>query len=455
MSAGWTIALAVGLAFLFGYALSTLPLLKAGLDWVPRSASSSLPTRSRSPPWSWSTTPSWRVIPGAMDAGLVNPIFWVGMMIALTAAFLAAYPVNRYLLQRGKGHALTHAYHGGTGEVAGARRYIPSFATSTLAAVIVAFMLGGLVVSVASELSGEEPERERITPLARVTSATAANWSTGAVTGRWRRTTSSRPARILLDASPPGSRTRPAHRPPARRARHGGSDRLRTDTSLVRSGRCGHRGGLQGRHLERLLRHPGRRARAPSSSGWSRRRLDLPHAGDEQPRRPGGCSRTRGWPYHYVGYQWVVAWNPEVWTATDLQGVRLSSTSFTRVDGTGPVYVDSALATLEDGAGRTVEVMSYHLPPNVQVANPEPARLRIDRQAAATWRRLVDASTTDAVLFGGDDNVDETNGYRADGELLGLPAPAGDRAPAGPGPTGTIGPRAPDRRLPHPRADPG
>ena len=47
-------------------------------------------------------------IPGAMDAGLVNPVFWIGMMIALSAAFLAAYPVNRYLLQRGKGHALTH-----------------------------------------------------------------------------------------------------------------------------------------------------------------------------------------------------------------------------------------------------------------------------------------------------------------------------------------------------------
>ena len=53
------------------------------------------------------------VIPGAMDAGLVNVVFWVGMMIALTAAFFAAYPVNRYLLQRGKGHALTHQYHHG------------------------------------------------------------------------------------------------------------------------------------------------------------------------------------------------------------------------------------------------------------------------------------------------------------------------------------------------------
>ena len=52
------------------------------------------------------------VIPGAMEAGLVNWVFWISMMIALTAAFAASYPVNRHLLQRGKGHALTHEHHG-------------------------------------------------------------------------------------------------------------------------------------------------------------------------------------------------------------------------------------------------------------------------------------------------------------------------------------------------------
>ena len=148
----------------------------------------------------------------------------------------------------------------------------------------------------------------------------------------------------------------------------------------------------------------------------------------------------QGLAYHYVGYQWVVAWNPEVWSGSGLRGVRLSDTSFTRYDGTGPVYVDSALATLENGVGRTVQVMSYHLPPNVQVRNPERNRLRIDRQAAATWRRLVDTSTTDAVLFGGDDNVDEKHGYRADGpffDFLRRPATGLRQVQA---PTGTIGP---------------
>jgi hypothetical protein len=145
-----TIALAVALAFLFGYALSTLPLLKAGmavgtaLSVVLAADTLSILTMEVV------DNAVMMVIPGAMDAGMVNPIFWVGMMIALTAAFLAAYPVNRYLLQRGKGHALTHEYHHGSGEATGVRRLIPSLSTGALVAGISAFLLGGLVVSLAA-----------------------------------------------------------------------------------------------------------------------------------------------------------------------------------------------------------------------------------------------------------------------------------------------------------------
>lgn len=71
------------------------------------------------------------LIPGAMEAGLVNAAFWASMMIALTAAFLAACTANRYLLQHGKGQALMHEYHS-AGTPNGARRYIPTLATSTL-----------------------------------------------------------------------------------------------------------------------------------------------------------------------------------------------------------------------------------------------------------------------------------------------------------------------------------
>jgi preprotein translocase subunit SecG len=159
-----TIAIAVALAFLFGYTLSTLPLLKAGvalgaaLSVVLAADTLSILTMEIV------DNVVMAVIPGAMNAGLVNPIFWIGMMIALTAAFLAAFPVNRYLLQRGKGHALTHEYHHGSGESGGARRFIPSLSTATLIAAITAFMLGGLVVSIADGLGSPEENHALVKP---------------------------------------------------------------------------------------------------------------------------------------------------------------------------------------------------------------------------------------------------------------------------------------------------
>lgn len=155
LGTGWTVVVAVGLAFVFGYTLSTLPLLRAGL-----ALGTALSVVLAADTLSIVTMEVvdnlvMAVIPGAMNAGLVNVVFWVGMMTALTVAFFAAYPVNRYLLRRGKGHALTHRYHDAAGTVSGVRRLIPSFATSTLVAVLVAFMLGGLVVSVAGETGGD------------------------------------------------------------------------------------------------------------------------------------------------------------------------------------------------------------------------------------------------------------------------------------------------------------
>lgn len=147
-----TIALAIGLAFTFGYTLSTLPLVKAGLGFfgalgvVLAADTLSIATMEVV------DNAVMAAIPGAMEAGLSNPIFWLGMMVALSAAFIAAYPVNRYLLSRGKGHALTHHYHHGGTQATSWRRLIPSFGSGALAAVIVAFMFGGLVVAGASGL---------------------------------------------------------------------------------------------------------------------------------------------------------------------------------------------------------------------------------------------------------------------------------------------------------------
>ena len=52
------------------------------------------------------------VIPGAMDAGLADPLFWGSLTVAMVIAGIVAFPVNRWLIRQGKGHALVHAHHG-------------------------------------------------------------------------------------------------------------------------------------------------------------------------------------------------------------------------------------------------------------------------------------------------------------------------------------------------------
>ena len=113
LSAIWTIVLAVSLAFLFGYLLSLLPLLsadislKTAMKLVLAADTLSITTMEIV------DNTVMAIIPGALEAGIVNPIFWIGMSIALTTAFFAAYPVNKYLISKNKGHALMHEQHGG------------------------------------------------------------------------------------------------------------------------------------------------------------------------------------------------------------------------------------------------------------------------------------------------------------------------------------------------------
>ena len=144
-----TIAISIALAFLFGYSLSTMPLLRSGL--APRTALTVVLAADTLSILTMEIVDNAvvAVIPGAMNAGLVNVTFWVSMMLSLVVAFVAAVPVNRYLLQRGKGHALTHNYHGMDGVPAGWRRFIPAFSPAALASVIFAFMLGALLVAIA------------------------------------------------------------------------------------------------------------------------------------------------------------------------------------------------------------------------------------------------------------------------------------------------------------------
>ncbi|MBC7459167.1 DUF4396 domain-containing protein [Candidatus Saccharibacteria bacterium] len=108
-----TIILAISLAFLFGYLFSLVPLVRSGL-----ALKSAVPVVLAADTLSIATmevadNTVMAIIPGAMNAGLVNPLFWIGMIIALFVAFWAAYPVNRYLLSKNKGHALTMNHHEG------------------------------------------------------------------------------------------------------------------------------------------------------------------------------------------------------------------------------------------------------------------------------------------------------------------------------------------------------
>ena len=110
-----TILLAVALAFLFGYALTSLPLLRAGM-----ALSAVVPVALASDTLSIATmeivdNAIILVIPGAMDAGLDTVLFWGSLAFALPVAGAVAMPVNRWLIARGKGHVAVHetGIHGG------------------------------------------------------------------------------------------------------------------------------------------------------------------------------------------------------------------------------------------------------------------------------------------------------------------------------------------------------
>jgi hypothetical protein len=114
---GWgnaaTIALAVLLAFLFGYGLTMLPLMRAGLA-LRRVLGLALAADTASITiMEIVDNAIMLIIPGAMEAGLDTPLFWGALALALAIAGVAAFPVNRYLIQRGRGHAVVHAHHGG------------------------------------------------------------------------------------------------------------------------------------------------------------------------------------------------------------------------------------------------------------------------------------------------------------------------------------------------------
>lgn len=112
---GWstwsTVGLAVALAFLFGYGMTLWPLRRGGMAWGTALGLAFASDTLSMATMEFVDNAIMLIIPGAMDAGLLDPIFWGSLAASLILAGAAAFPVNRWLIARGKGHALVHAHH--------------------------------------------------------------------------------------------------------------------------------------------------------------------------------------------------------------------------------------------------------------------------------------------------------------------------------------------------------
>ena len=112
---GWsnapTIALAIVLAFLFGYAFTAVPLLRSGVALGAAAGIALAADTISIAVMEIVDNAVILVVPGAMEAGLGDPLFWGSLAFALAVAFVAAYPVNRWLIARGRGHAVAHKHH--------------------------------------------------------------------------------------------------------------------------------------------------------------------------------------------------------------------------------------------------------------------------------------------------------------------------------------------------------
>jgi Domain of unknown function (DUF4396) len=136
-----TVALAVVLAFFFGYSLTSLPLLRAGL-----ALAAVVPIALATDTLSIAVmeivdNALLLAIPGAMDAGVGDLLFWGSLSVALVVAGVVAFPVNRWLITRGKGHAVLHnsGHH-------------PNFPTRVVAIVAIAAFVFGATVLIADAM---------------------------------------------------------------------------------------------------------------------------------------------------------------------------------------------------------------------------------------------------------------------------------------------------------------
>jgi hypothetical protein len=149
-----TVALSVVLAFLFGYSLTSLPLLRAGL-----ALSAVVPIALATDTFSIAVmeivdNAIMVVVPGALEAGVGDVLFWGSLSFALVVAGVAAFPVNRWLITRGRGHAVLHnsGHH-------------PDFPVRLVGVVAIAAFLFGSAVLLAEALGDDPPAHGHSPPV--------------------------------------------------------------------------------------------------------------------------------------------------------------------------------------------------------------------------------------------------------------------------------------------------
>ncbi|TQN41025.1 uncharacterized protein DUF4396 [Blastococcus colisei] len=106
-----TVALAVTLAFVFGYALTMRGVLRAGLPFRAALRVALAADTVSIAVMEIVDNAVVLTVPGAMEAGIAGAVFWVSLAGALAVAFVVTLPINRALMSRGKGHAVVHAVH--------------------------------------------------------------------------------------------------------------------------------------------------------------------------------------------------------------------------------------------------------------------------------------------------------------------------------------------------------
>jgi Domain of unknown function (DUF4396) len=106
-----TVGLAVALAFVFGYALTMRGVLRAGVPFRAAVRVALVADTVSIAVMEFIDNAIMLSVPGAMAAGISSWIFWASLAFALAVAFVLTWPLNRWMMSRGKGHAVVHAYH--------------------------------------------------------------------------------------------------------------------------------------------------------------------------------------------------------------------------------------------------------------------------------------------------------------------------------------------------------